>query len=83
MIDYTQLSKYTRIEYEVATALQYELAKLDSGHITDNGLQFHTRCLEKLHETFQNIQSIPESFLVGYMYERTNRCVHRFDRARP
>lgn len=81
--DYIQSSNYEKIESEITTTLQYKMAELDSGIIPDNGILFHAACLKKINEIFQKFNSIPESFLVGYMYERTNRCVHRFDRAKP
>lgn len=81
--DYIQSSNYEKIESEITTTLQYKMAELDSGIIPDNGMLFHAACLKKINEISQKFNYIPESFLVGYMYERTNRCVHRFDRAKP
>jgi len=85
--DYVSGSSFKNAEKEITSILQLEVSKLDSGEISDNGREFHTRCLKKLGELAERSEykknSITLPFLQGYMYERANRCVHRFDRAQP
>lgn len=85
--DYVSSSSFKDAEQEVTSTLQHELALLDSGEFSDNGIEFHARCLKELKRLSQTPTFIRDSvtlpFLQGYMYERTNRCVHRYDRAQP
>jgi len=80
---YMDLSKREDIEMEVASNLQELVSDLDSGRLTDNGIEFHSRCLHRLRE----IKISPESqefkltFLHGCMYNLTERCLHRFVKA--
>jgi hypothetical protein len=85
--DYIRNLAFTDAESEVTSLLQYELARLDSGELSDNGIQFHSRCLNGLKALSEKSEFIRDSitfaFLQGYMYERTSRGVHRFIKPRP
>jgi hypothetical protein len=85
--DYISSSVFKDAEMEVTAILQLELARLDSGELSDNGIQFHARCLNKLKDLADSSKysktDITLSFLQGYMYERANRGVHRFDQPQP
>jgi Cap4 dsDNA endonuclease len=85
--DYIRNLAFTEAESEVTSLLQYELARLDSGELSDNGIQFHSRCLNALKALSEKAEFIRDSitfaFLQGYMYERTSRGVHRFIKPRP
>jgi hypothetical protein len=85
--DYVSGSGVKDAEYEVTALLQHELSRLDSGELQESGIEFHTRCLNRLESLAEASQfksgSITLPFLQGYMYERTNRCVHRFVQAQP
>ncbi len=88
---YNNAQKYNSVETEVTSVLNRELSGLDSGRINENGVQFHDRCIQELHNLKENsklisnspLADVPESYLVGCMYYRTNRCVHRFMRPSP
>jgi len=84
---YTGGADFNRIEAYVIAALQKEKAKLDSGEILENGIEFHSRCLSVLDTIVRsedwggNKPSI--ALLQGCMYNLTNRGVHRFRMAEP
>lgn len=81
---YLTLEKRKTIEAEVSARLHLLRADLDSGAIPDSGIVFHARCLKMLDEivSSQSINSRPPSWFVpGFMYNITDRCVHRFRRA--
>ena len=45
------------------------------------GPEFHQHCLQVLNELqgqHPGSPPVPRSYLYGCMYDRTNRCVHRF-----
>jgi len=71
-------------EMAVTAILQELKAALDAGEIDESGTQFHSRCLQALSRVRQEwpdgLQMPSVDVLQGYMYERTGRCVHRFDR---
>jgi hypothetical protein len=85
--DYISAPIYEDVEAEVTAVLNSARSKLDSGDVTDTGMQFHSRCLERLkelsHKPLFVKYGITEPYLQGNMYDRTNRCVHRFLRAQP
>ena len=72
-----------RIESDITAEMHQAFSWLDAEEINDTGPQFHTRCLDTLKE-MKNTHSMsvdtPLSFYQGYMYEMTNRCLHRFSR---
>jgi len=74
------------IEGEIAACLLALRAKLDAGELSEDGVQFHSHCLQQLHQmsiSTQTSKEIPKSFLFGCMYNITDRCLHRFTRAEP
>jgi hypothetical protein len=85
--DYVSAFTHKEAERDVAAILHYEKSRLDAGELSEDGVRFHARCLERLQEIsakpYYSNKLVTLSFLQGYMYERANRCVHRFDRARP
>lgn len=59
-------------------------AKLESGEHTDDPPAFHTRCLGELERIRQGLNlphPPPLDYLQGLMYDRVERCLHRFDTA--
>jgi len=71
------------IDDEVTAALQDLRAQLDAGTITDIGVQFHARCLQRLTELHDQLPISPKpslAFLHGCMYNIVDRCLHRFVR---
>jgi hypothetical protein len=75
------------MELEVTATLQSALSSLDAGQFSGAPVQFHDHCLtrvEQLRAHWPTRLPMPSlAFFQGYMYERTNRCVHRFDPAKP
>jgi hypothetical protein len=79
---YAAPEDYSRVEGEVLARLNALRARLDCGRILDNGLSFHTRCLEELEtlSTKSLASSLGSAFRQGCMYDITDRCIHRFVR---
>jgi hypothetical protein len=81
---YLDIEERPLLESEVSAALLALRAKLDAGELSDNGTQFHSRCLQRLGEISTSrlaSDRIPKSFLFGCMYNITDRCLHRFTQA--
>ena len=72
------------VEMEVQARLTRLKAQLDAGELTDNGVQFHSRCLKEL-EAMRDALPTQKKPLVGLMYglmyDIMNRCQHRLVRA--
>ncbi|MFO0802644.1 MAG: dsDNA nuclease domain-containing protein [Gemmataceae bacterium] len=71
------------VEMEVQARLCRLKAQLDAGEFSDNGMQFHSRCLkelESLSETIGTNKKPLVGLLYGLMYEIMNRCPHRLVR---
>lgn len=78
---YMDLSKRREAEMETQAHLNHLLSKLDAGSLADSGVEFHSRCLDKLSELQQGFNGeIPLHLLQGYMYQLADRCLHRFTR---
>ena len=80
---YLSLVDIERIESDVTAEMHQAFSKLEAEEIYDTGPQFHTRCLDILKEikkTHSVSVDTPLSFYQGYMYDITNRCLHRFSR---
>jgi Cap4 dsDNA endonuclease len=75
---YMDLSKRTQLEQETSAHLNLLLSQLDAGKINDDGIEFHTRCLEGLSLIKSGRSDISLAFLQGYMYNLADRCVYRF-----
>lgn len=78
---YLDIEERRQLESEISATLLVLRAKLDSGERSDNGLQFHSRCLQQIEALSTASQSsgrVPKSFLFGCMYNITDRCLHRF-----
>lgn len=70
-------------EGEVIATLQDLRSQLDSGSIPDTGIEFHSRCLQRLSKLQDQLPispSPPLVFLQGFMYNIVDRCQHRFVR---
>lgn len=81
---YLSLDESRLAQAEVTAALQALRAQLDAGKFSDDGVQFHERCLlalQGLRDTMSSSRQLPLSFLQGSMYNATDRCLHRFVRA--
>ena len=77
---YLSLQDMEQVEGDIAAKLHQTLAQLDAGLINESGVQFNSRCLnlmQDLPDSLSNIQA-PLYFCQGYMYDLTNRCLHRF-----
>ena len=80
---YLSLVDTERIESDVTAELHQAFSQLEAEEINDTGPQFHSRCLDILKElkkTHSMSIDTPLSFYQGYMYDTTNRCLHRFSR---
>jgi hypothetical protein len=72
------------IESEVQARLCRLKAELDAGDLTDDGVQFHSRCLKELEamrDTLATTKKPLVGLLYGLMYDIMNRCQHRLVRA--
>ena len=80
---YLSLVDIERIEGDVTAEMHQAFSKLEAEEINDTGPQFHTRCLDILKELKKTHSFSVDtllSFYQGYMYDITNRCLHRFSR---
>jgi hypothetical protein len=75
---YLQEDNFKVAELEVAAVMQRLLSDLDAGNLTDNGRQFHARCLNELTSVRQSFPQVDTGFLQGVLYTATDRCRHRF-----
>jgi len=78
---YLDLDDRMFVEREAAAALHDLRSQLDAGELTDGGVEFHRRCLRRLNELSDSLPVSPKparSFLYGFMYYVTDRCLHRF-----
>jgi len=78
---YLEATSREYFDMAVLSRLLHLRSQLDSGLIQENGVAFHQRCLDNLHDLQQNpqiqVQQPPEGYLQGCMYEITARCKHR------
>lgn len=80
---YLSLLDMEKVEGDIAAKLHQTLAGLDAGEINESGVQFHSRCLniiQGLHDSLSRTIQAPLYFFQGYMYDLTNRCLHRYAR---
>lgn len=80
---YLSLVDIEKAESDVLAELHHAYSQLEAEKINDNGPQFHSHCLEilkKIKDTQSGSADTPLSFYQGYMYDITNRCLHRFSR---
>lgn len=78
-------SDVAMIEGEVAAILHLLQCNLDIGNFPDDGLEFHTVCLEELNKfrsSFPKGAQPPLADLYGCMYVIADRCLHRFRRVK-
>lgn len=78
---YLTPSDHLLVDGEVLATLQALRAKLSAGAITDNGTEFHARCisaLEELRVALPTAVAIPKFVVQGSMYSITDRCRHSF-----
>ena len=79
--EYLSLLDMEKVEGNIAAELHQTLVKLDAGQINESGIQFHSRCLgliRDIHNSMSKSVQTPLYFFQGYMYDLTNRCLHRF-----
>lgn len=78
--DYIQPSDLHDLESEVHGALYQMKIALDNDEVDEEN--FHKLCLNKLNEIRKSKQfkdkNIPEYLILGYMYDLTSKCIHRF-----
>lgn len=78
---YMNLHKRENIENDARAHLHQLVSNLDAGKCNDTGIEFHSRCLDRLSEVQQHdSENTSLSFLQGYMYYLADRCLHRFTR---
>ncbi|MEK6260985.1 MAG: dsDNA nuclease domain-containing protein [Planctomycetota bacterium] len=73
-----------RIEGEIEARLILLKAQLDSLEISDEGSDFHNRCLAEVKAFYDSLpvkDRPPLQNVLGYMYNLADRCTHRFVRA--
>jgi len=73
-----------RIVREIGARLLVLRTRLDSGLLVDDGVNFHAICVEEIQSiptTLGLTNTVDVSFLLGCMYNITDRCPHRFRRA--
>ena len=78
---YQQDDELRGAELETVATLQQLLSKLDARSLSDNGRQFHARCLDALGMLRNLYPAVGLRFLQGTMYAATDRCRHRFLKA--
>ena len=76
------------VEGEIEAVLHKLRSDLDTQAILDNGPLFHSRCLTEISkirselEKSNVIERVPlEHLMIGFMYNLTDRCPHRFTKA--
>ena len=76
------------VEGEIEAALHKLRSDLDTQAIHDNGPSFHSRCLQEISKIRSELEKSnmiervpPEHLMIGFMYNLTDRCPHRFTRA--
>lgn len=79
---YLKLGDLTHLGSEVSAVLHGLRARLDSGEMADNGIEFHSECLKAIEQLKTQHAELkpPLSVLQGCMYDIADRCVHRFRR---
>lgn len=83
---YSQPTAKQQMEGEIAARLLLLRANLDGGIIEESGVRFHARCLNEIvaiRESLPEENRPPLHNMFGYMYNLTDRCIHRFVRAKP
>jgi hypothetical protein len=81
---YLNVDERPLLEGEISACLLALRSKLDAGEIIDDGVQFHSRCLQQVGSIptrLPSCKNAPSYFLFGCMYNITDRCLHRFTRA--
>ena len=78
---YQQDEELRSTELETVATLQQLLSRLDAGSLSDNGREFHARCLDALGAIRELYPTVGLRFLQGTMYAATDRCRHRFLKA--
>ena len=81
---YLKVRDMRLIEDEIAANLNVLRSQLDAGIITDSGVEFHARCLQRLCDLRDRLPispSPPLTIFQGCMYTIVDRCLHRFVRA--
>jgi hypothetical protein len=66
---------------ETIATLQQLVSELDAGSVSDNGVQFHARCLRALGTVRNLYPAVGLAVLQGAMYMTTDRCRHRYLKA--
>lgn len=75
---YLSLSSWEPMQSEVEIRLAALRVEMDIGKI-DEGLPFISKCNKELKEIRRSLPDpILEYLIVGYMYDLTSRCLHRF-----
>jgi hypothetical protein len=78
---YQQDDKFKGAELETIATLQQLVSELDAGSVSDNGVQFHARCLRALGTVRNLYPAVGLAVLQGAMYMTTDRCRHRYLKA--
>ncbi len=78
-LDFVKATDYSKLERKIAEILLDLKLELDTGHLTMSGVAFLQLCKQRVEEYVEGSGiGIPKDEAVGYMFDRTNRCLHRF-----
>ncbi|WP_116126440.1 dsDNA nuclease domain-containing protein [Lewinella sp. IMCC34183] len=76
---YVSQENYTDLENEIEFFLHDALTKLSSGKLQLSGMEFYDYCLDGVKRISGTFSLKNAKFVgVGYMYDITNRCMHKF-----
>jgi hypothetical protein len=79
---YLDTEQVDDLDCQILDRLHVLRASLDSGEITENGINFHARCLNEVR-TIKPVAPVIPGYMAGCMYEITARCRHRFIKLLP
>lgn len=80
---YLKMDQRRLMEGEIQAKLQQLRAMLDAGEMVSDGLEFHSICLQALDSIRAGLIASPIpplDLMQGYLYNLTDRCLHRFMR---
>ncbi|MFN0019488.1 MAG: dsDNA nuclease domain-containing protein [Pirellulaceae bacterium] len=82
---YAETKQRNKVEGDIAARLHAMRANLDGRVINDDGVSFHAKCInvvDEIHGKLPESNRPPIENLFGYMYNLSDRCTHRFVRAK-
>lgn len=80
-LDFVRAKDYSIMERKVAEILFDLKLQLDTGQLNLSAVSFLQHCKQKIEEYVTSSGSeIPKDEAVGFMFDHTNKCLHRFIR---